>query len=75
MEENAAINLAAKIKEKLGESEKFKIKGAEINLRFLTGQEEIKHLLHLQKIKIIRNDFLTGKIQAEKQIDKNRRQN
>ena len=72
MEENAAINLAAKIKEKLGESEKFKTKGAEINLRFLTGREEMKHLL---KVKRIKNNFLTGKIQTEKQIGKNRRQN
>ena len=43
-EENAAITLAAKIKEKLGETEKLKIKEAEIEFRVLEGQEEIDHL-------------------------------
>ena len=44
-EENAAIALAAKIKEKLGETdEKLKIKEAEIDFRVLEGQEEIDHL-------------------------------
>ena len=43
--ENAAINLAAKIKEKLGETdEKLKIKEAEIEFRVLEGQEEIDFL-------------------------------
>ena len=35
IEENAAVDLAAKMKEKLAESEKLKIKGAEISFRVL----------------------------------------
>ena len=35
VEENAAIDLAAKIKEKLGETEKLKIKEAEIEFRYI----------------------------------------
>ena len=48
VKENAALNLAAKIKEKLGGSEKFKIKESAININVLSGQEEIEFL---EKIK------------------------
>ena len=48
VKENAAINLAAKIKQKLGESEKFKIKESGINFKVLSGHEEIEFL---EKIK------------------------
>ena len=43
-EKNAAFVQAAKMKEKLTESEKIKIKGAEISFRVLEGEEEIEYL-------------------------------
>ena len=45
-EENAAIELVAKMKENLGESKKLKIKGAEIDFRVLEGNEETAYLSH-----------------------------
>ena len=45
-EENAAIELAAKMKENLGTSQKLKIKGAEIDFRVLEGNEETAYLSH-----------------------------
>ena len=45
-EENAAIELVAKMKENLGTSQKLKIKGAEIDFRVLEGNEETAYLSH-----------------------------
>jgi len=56
VEENAAIDLAAKIKEKLGETEKLKIKEAEIEFRVLEGQEESDHLDNALKVMKMRKD-------------------
>merc|ERR1711862_468755 len=53
--ENAAIDLAAKIKEKLGEEEKLKIKEAEITYRVLEGQEETDHLAEALEVKERKN--------------------
>ena len=44
--ENGAIELAAKMKENLGTSQKLKIKGAEIDFRVLEGNEETAYLSH-----------------------------
>ena len=49
VEENAAVELAAKMKEKLTESIKFKMKGAEISFRVLEGNEETVYLNHTDK--------------------------
>jgi hypothetical protein len=43
-EENAAVDLAAKMNEKLANSEKLKIKGTEISFRVLKGKEETDYL-------------------------------
>ena len=53
VKENAAINLETKIKEKLGESEKFKIKESAININVLSGQEEIEFLEKIKRKKEI----------------------
>ena len=45
-EENAAIELVAKMNENLGTSKKLKIKGAEIDFRVLEGNEETAYLSH-----------------------------
>ena len=45
-EENTAIKLVAKMKEKLAKSEIFRIKGAAIDLRVLEGEEETEYLEH-----------------------------
>ena len=45
-EENAAIELVAKMKENLEQSKKLKIKGAEIEFRVLDGNEETAYLSH-----------------------------
>ena len=45
-EENAAIELVAKMKENLGTSKKLKIKGADIDFRVLEGNEETAYLSH-----------------------------
>ena len=45
-EENAAVELVAKMNENLGTSKKLKIKGAEIDFRVLEGNEEIAYLNH-----------------------------
>merc|ERR1711913_6611 len=60
IEENAAIDLAAKIKEKLGETEKLKIKEAEIDFRVLEGQEESDHLDNALKVMKMRKDKYRG---------------
>merc|ERR1711874_639161 len=61
IEENAAIDLAAKIKEKLGETEKLKIKEAEIDFRVLEGQEESDHLDNALKVMKMRRDKYRGR--------------
>ena len=48
-EKNAAVVAFAKMKEKLTESIKFKIKGAEISFRVLEGNEETVYLNHTVK--------------------------
>ena len=53
VKENAAINLEAKIKQKLEESEKFKIKESGINFNVLSGQEEIDFLEKIKRKKEI----------------------
>ena len=45
-EENAAVELVAKMNENLGTSKKLKIKGAEIDFRVLEGNEETAYLSH-----------------------------
>ena len=45
-EENAAIELVAKMNENLGTFRKLKIKGAEIDFRVLEGNEETAYLSH-----------------------------
>merc|ERR1719189_2262292 len=60
IEENAAIDLAAKIKEKLGETEKLKVKEAEIDFRVLEGQEESDHLDNALKVMKMRKDKYRG---------------
>ena len=45
-EENAAIELVAKMNENLGTSKKLKIKGAEIDFRVLEGNEETAYWNH-----------------------------
>ena len=45
-EENAAIELVAKMNENLGTFKKLKIKGAEIDFRVLEGNEETAYLSH-----------------------------
>ena len=42
--ENAVIKLVKRMKERLGKFEVLKIKGADINLRVLEGEEETKYL-------------------------------
>ena len=45
-EDNAAVELVAKMNENLGTSKKLKIKGAEIDFRVLEGNEETAYLSH-----------------------------
>ena len=45
-EENTAVKLVAKMKERLSKSEMLKIKDAEINFRVLEGEEETEYLEH-----------------------------
>ena len=60
VEENAAIELAAKMKEKLAESEKFKVKEADISFRVLEGQEETDHLDHAVTVMKMRKNKFRG---------------
>ena len=58
VEENAAVELAVKMKEKLAESEKLNINEANISFRVLGGQEETDHLDHaLTVMKMRKNKF------------------
>merc|ERR1739844_227214 len=59
-EENAAVELAAKMKEKLAESEKLKVKEADISFRLLEGQEETDHLDHALTVMKMRKDKFRG---------------
>jgi len=60
VEENAAVELAAKMKEKLAESEKLKVKEADISFRVLEGQEETDHLDHALTVMKMRKDKFRG---------------
>ena len=60
VEENAAVELAAKMKEKLAESEKLKVKEADISFRVLEGQEETDHLDHAVTVMKMRKDKFRG---------------
>ena len=53
VKENAALDLAMKIKEKLGGSENFKIKESAIKFNVLSGQEEIEFLEKIKRKKDI----------------------